>query len=82
MMELSRAEYLAVSLMLAYMEPSAVVQAAYVVQLEAESGLTPAEFDLANVTACEAAQMWLETNPRAGRRLLRAKLARLTAANA
>lgn len=77
MMNLTVAEYLAVRLMLAYLHPDVEMRPAYVMAVESESGLTPDQFDLANVTAWRAAQFWLEFSPETGRELLNRKLEEL-----
>ena len=77
MIQLPRADYLAVKLISAYLHPDAEMQPAYVLAVESESGLTPEQFDLANVTAWRAAQFWLAHDPEKGRQLLAAKLEEL-----
>lgn len=78
MIDVSRAEYLSVRLMLAYLEPDRDLRPAYVLAVESESGLTPEVFDIANLTAWSAAQYWWVTDPDLGRRLLCQRLEAMT----
>ncbi|MBS1696376.1 MAG: hypothetical protein JST91_29675 [Actinobacteria bacterium] len=78
MMELSRAEYIAVRMMLAYLDPDTDLWPVYIMAIESESGLAPEAFDIASVTAWEAAQFWWKTDPDRGRKLLQEKLYELT----
>ncbi len=80
MIELPTAERIALRLLLAYLDPDQRMRPAFVMQVQAESGLPDAAFDLANVTAWEAAQFWLTFDPELGRRMLQEKLDSLVAA--
>lgn len=78
MIEPSRAEYLAARLIDVYMSPDFDMHPAYVLAVMAESGLSPEQFDLANVTAAAAARYWWATNPDLGRRLVKQRLTEMT----
>lgn len=77
-MDDTRAEYIAVRLILAYMEPNYKNRTAFVWAVQDESGLSAEAFDLANMTACRAAMFWRDMNPELGKKLLHDRLEQLT----